>query len=184
MEKQLEGKREPRVYHHLRNVTMMYSSFFDGPNFHPFYEGTLEHNDRDVIYFLSKNVSTEKGMAELGIALSEVGIALCSNKLSRDENLLGSERFDHLNEAIQLFEKHGVPKKHWENHEYAASQALLNRFGNDAMIVVPGYVNAVTMGEYGSIISEIDIVPEREYGAITEKLRERGLEGVVNFWPE
>jgi len=50
------------------------------------------------------------------------------------------------------------------------------------MIVVPGYVSAVTVNEWGAIVSEIDIIPGKDKQHIERKLRERGIEGQLNFW--
>jgi hypothetical protein len=177
----IDQVEEKKTYYHLRGTTLM-DSPIDGFGSHPFYEGTVSNNGRDTLFFLRKFYNDTKSLAQIGLVLSEIELAMIDQELSQDTGVLGHQRYEHFQESVKLFEKHGVPEKLWRNNELAASQALCNRFGRDADIVVPGYVAATTVSEHGAIISEIDIIPAQDRPEIKRKLRERGMEGVLSFW--
>ncbi len=175
-------RNKQRNHYHLKSSDIGESIL--GKNHSPknFYEGTIPFNGRDVLFFLQKFMPDDRTLAEVGIVMAEAALGNINHILSQDKTRIGSERYEHCLEASTLFEKHGVPESSWDKKNVTIAMALYNRFAEGANIVVPGYVNGVSIKGEDTIVSNVEPLHEREHLGLETLLRERNLNGKVFFW--
>ncbi len=149
---------------------------------HDFYEGAINNNNRGALFFLQKSISSKTEFDRVTGVISDMSIANVQNLLSQDKTLLGNERFERYSKAEELFRKYDVPQNLKGKWELSAAHALYQRFAKHANIFVPGYVMGVSVNEHGQMVSQIERIPLNEQPEIERKIRERNLNGRLNFW--
>ncbi len=181
-----------RKYYHLNssNFAGMPSNYTSiGENnssrryaLHKFYEGTVNHDGRDALFFLQKRVSNNEELSELMNALAEIDLARRTNKSSENNSRSGNEQFEKPFGTEGTFRKHNAPQNLRGKSALATAQAIYQRFTEDAVIFVPGYVMGVSVNEHNVMISQIETISLKEQPDIEIKLRAQNLKGALNFW--
>ncbi len=149
---------------------------------HKFYEGTLKHNERDALFFLQKRVSNDKELDEFVTIMIEMSLANARQKMSKNKTRMETEQFETKLKSDEPVREYGVPQNLIEKSDLVNVQAIYQKFTEDAVIFVPGYVMGVSVNEYGRMVSQIETIPLNEHSEVERKIRERNLNGPLNFW--
>lgn len=160
------------------NLSRMFSESYRP---HRFYEGTMTHQGKDLIFCLEKSMGTIKDRNELAFALTEILIGRMEHRLSLDRDVIGHERFEHFLEAKELFRKYQISQDLVGKADLMAVRGLYQRFSENADVIVPGYILGISIDGSGRILSQVEPVSIEERPQIETKLRARNLKGLIEF---
>ncbi|MBT4577269.1 hypothetical protein HOB91_02985 [Candidatus Woesearchaeota archaeon] len=186
----IDTKVEEHSYRHITQEGICKFDLAEGGNnplgvnrgSHPFYEGTLSHDWRDILFVLHKEINDDSSFSEVESLFSELYSAKMMMSTARMGILDSNTRIDCYQGATEIYEEQKIPKDIWSQHSGIIRNALYNRFAENAFIIVPGYLNGFASGPGGALLSSVEFIPPNKKAEVRKVFKQHNYNGKLLFW--
>lgn len=186
----IDSKVEEHSYPHIRDKDVYTFDLAEGDNnpfgskrgSHPFYEGLLTFEGREVLFILHKLINDEKTYEEVKGLFSKLYSAQTFLSTTKCSRLDADTRINNYRDAAEIYGELDIPSHIWLQPEGTIQNALYNRFSENASIIVPGFLNNFAAGPNGKLVSLVEMVPPEKKPELRSTFKEHNYNGPLIFW--
>lgn len=150
----------------------------------PFAEGYKNFQDRQFVYALAiphLDEATIEDIAEIqgGLAIAQRHLELAT-VADQDPSISQGTML----RAVRGYRKHQVPRELWGpgKHMAAFRAALIQFYGPQSTVIVPGYTLATSLTQNDQAITQVEPIARQDQPQLAALLRQQGLLGKIKFW--
>lgn len=186
----IDSKVEVHSYPHIKDRDVYTFDLAEGGNnpsgskrgSHPFYEGLLTFEGREVLFILHKLINDEKTYEEVKDLFGKLYSAQKFLSTTRCSRVDSDIRINNYKDAAEIYEGLDIPPQIWLQPGGTIQNALYNRFSENAGIIVPGFLNNFTVGPNGRLVSLVEMIPKEKKSELRSSFRENNYKGPLTFW--